>query len=113
MVLPRKEGSSVSGNLTSPSFGDKQRPRCLELWHYGDETKDSSLWAGISLKTGPAEILWTRPGSVPAASWALARVEVPEQKGDFKVGFVGHNTGLTNRLNKDTGTSWNKSSSHF
>ncbi|KAM7297204.1 hypothetical protein ISCGN_022357 [Ixodes scapularis] len=89
MVLPRKEGSSVSGNLTSPSFVDKQRPRCLELWHYGDETKDSTLWAGISLKTGPAEILWTRPGSVPATSWALARVEVPEQKGDFQVFISG------------------------
>ncbi|KAG0413095.1 hypothetical protein HPB47_009765, partial [Ixodes persulcatus] len=94
MVLPRKEESSVSGNLTSPSFVDKQRPRCLELWHYGDGTKDSSLWAGISLKSGPAKTLWTRPGSVPAASWTLARVGVPEQKGDFQV-FISGNVNAT------------------
>ncbi|CAN8030091.1 unnamed protein product [Ixodes persulcatus] len=82
------------GNLTSPSFVDKQRPRCLELWHYGDGTKDSSLWAGISLKSGPAKTLWTRPGSVPAASWTLARVGVPEQKGDFQV-FISGNVNAT------------------
>ncbi|CAN8007524.1 unnamed protein product [Ixodes pacificus] len=77
------------GNLTSPSFVDKQHPRCLELWHYGDGTKDSTLWAGITLKSGPAEILWTRPVSVSAASWALARVEVPEHKSDFQVFISG------------------------
>ncbi|KAH6947453.1 hypothetical protein HPB50_019046 [Hyalomma asiaticum] len=98
LQLEWARGASNQAKLTSLLWHAHDQPRTIELWYYGDMTKNGMLSVYLVDKAdSQLAKIWALPNTTETRTWSFVRTEIPDQSVDFQVVIEGKLDPLSNK----------------